>query len=59
MEKCHCAQITFEKIVETAKQQGQDYRDVVKACGAADTCTACTDYLVAYCEQHLQLVSAG
>ncbi|MFB5650309.1 hypothetical protein ACE5IS_06680 [Leptospira wolffii] len=59
MEKCHCAQITFEKIVETAKQEGKDYREVVQACGAAETCTACKDYLVAYCEQQLQLLPTG
>ncbi|WP_165778749.1 hypothetical protein [Leptospira perolatii] len=56
MDKCHCAQVSFERIVRTAKSENKDYREVVRECGAADTCTACKDYLVAYCENKLQLV---
>ncbi|EQA35382.1 hypothetical protein LEP1GSC050_3316 [Leptospira broomii serovar Hurstbridge str. 5399] len=58
MEKCHCAQVKFEAIVQTAISEGKDYRDVVKACGAAETCTACKEYLIAYCEDKLQLAPA-
>ncbi|TGK11675.1 hypothetical protein EHO61_04860 [Leptospira fluminis] len=57
MEKCHCAQVRFETIVQRAVSEGKDYREVVRSCGAADTCTACKDYLVAYCEERLNLAA--
>ncbi|ASP41063.1 hypothetical protein AMR47_20410 [Leptospira interrogans] len=54
MDKCHCAQVAFETIVETARYEGVEYQEIIERVNAANTCTACKSYLIDYCESRLQ-----
>ncbi|EQA64826.1 hypothetical protein LEP1GSC062_2271 [Leptospira alexanderi serovar Manhao 3 str. L 60] len=55
MDKCHCAQVAFETIVETAKLEGVSYQEIIERVNAGNTCTACKSYLIEYCESKLEL----
>lgn len=57
MEKCHCSGIRFEKIVEIAKQESREFLDVAKKLDVSETCTACKEDMISYCESRLKLVS--
>ncbi|WP_173647225.1 hypothetical protein [Leptospira interrogans] len=50
MDKCHCAQVAFETIVETARYEGVEYQEIIERVNAGNTCTACKSYLIDYCE---------
>ncbi|EKR75099.1 hypothetical protein LEP1GSC041_1156 [Leptospira noguchii str. 2006001870] len=54
MDKCHCAQVAFETIVETARYEGVEYQKIIERVNAGNTCTACKSYLIDYCESRLQ-----
>ncbi|OOV39989.1 hypothetical protein B1J93_20715 [Leptospira kirschneri serovar Pomona] len=55
MDKCHCAQVAFETIVEIARYEGVEYQEIIERVNAGNTCTACKSYLIDYCESRLQL----
>ena len=59
MDKCHCSGIQFDKIIEICKSESKDYRKVAKSLDISETCTACKEDMVAYCEKKLGLQVAG
>lgn len=59
MNKCHCAQVAFETIVETAKSEGVSYQEIMERVDAGNTCTACKSYLIEYCESRLELLQTA
>lgn len=57
MEKCHCSGIRFDKVVEIAKQESIEFLEVAKKLDVSETCTACKEDMITYCESRLKLVS--
>ena len=53
MNKCHCAEVLFDEIVQLALKSGKDYIEVMNQLGAAQICTACKLDLISYCESKL------
>jgi cytidine deaminase len=56
MEKCHCSGVRFEKIVEIAKQESASFLVVAKQLDVSETCTACKQDMISYCETNLNLL---
>jgi hypothetical protein len=54
MEKCHCAGIKFEAVVELCQEQKCHYREAAKKLDVSETCRACEEDLESYCENHLE-----
>ncbi|MBP7284435.1 MAG: hypothetical protein KBA66_22805 [Leptospiraceae bacterium] len=50
MNKCHCARVPFDQIVEQAINLSCSYLKVAKDLNAGETCTACREDMKAYCE---------
>ncbi len=55
MEKCHCSGVRFEKVVETAKKECISFRDAAKSLDVSETCTACRQDMIEFCEVKLGL----
>lgn len=53
MEKCHCSGVRFEQIVKVCREQSKDYREIAKNMNVSETCTACREDMVGYCEEKL------
>ena len=58
MEKCHCSGIKFEEVVETAVSKMMDYREAAKDLDVSETCTACKEDMINFCEKKLGLCPA-
>ncbi len=58
MEKCHCSGIRFEKVLEKAQIEEKDYREAAKELDVCETCRACKEDLIQFCESHMNLCSA-
>ncbi len=56
MEKCHCSGVKFEKIVEITKQGSASFLEVAKELDVSETCTACKQDMISYCESNLNLL---
>lgn len=50
MEKCHCARVSFDQIVQLASKDNRHYKQVAKDLNAGETCTACREDMKVYCE---------
>ena len=55
MEKCHCSGVRFEKVVETAKRDCISFKTAAKSLDVSETCTACREDMIEYCEDKLGL----
>jgi bacterioferritin-associated ferredoxin len=55
MEKCHCSGVRFEKVVETAKRDCISFREAAKFLDVSETCTACKEYMIDFCEKKMGL----
>lgn len=59
MNKCHCAEVFFESILNVVKESHRPILEVAREMGAADTCTACVPDMLAFIEQEMEGQLAG
>ncbi|MCB1156105.1 MAG: hypothetical protein H7A25_02295 [Leptospiraceae bacterium] len=53
MDKCHCSNVKFEKVVEMARQKGCSAQAIAEELEISRICTACKDDFNHFCQKHL------